>query len=886
MPWIVLFVVLIIWMSRHQAPRLNASGLGWILTDVEQTWRGFIAVLRGSGPESDHQTLERWEQVALLSLLTLLVVVGRLCQKARLAYRPGPVDIADFHDSTADNSAPCMDTKARFCQILSETQIYPPYAGPLDAPPLSFLDVFEDVDVKPGSLVASAMRAVSRLRPRIGYRVEVVLLFSNERQRPYGITVTVTSFVGVGHTAMSTEWGSSWEDAARKGAYWTLSTILPSTRRVKQEPWRRWREREMPRGLFEAYNEGKRLQDDRRTDEALEQYQQALELDPVNPDLRLIVGSAQEELGLFLEALETYHGALDVGEGDENYDEHLWRRGNLNPKRAVYYWRTWRRLRRRPDLLTLRFRYAITLGYAERTAAQWVSRREGDRERAKNEAKGRLRPVLVDRYWPVAEGFFVPGEAGIANADDAERAARTWVREVLGNSNESAVRLLFQLAAAQELYCLLADRWIAALSPGRHTRVTLTTVRMFRNVWAPLRVRAAWDVWAHTNYGGFHQPPQPRFPFAEHRGSFVRRWGWRARRSAIRVAGSWPAQVSILDKEVGRLHRWWRAGPRLAFMDLYNAACIYSFAMYHYVDGDGARSAGSESADADWEAEQTPSTDLMERAIEYLRDAMASVESDVAARRRTWILANDPDLVPLRYQAAFGRFEMDVYPMQVSGYPRPKRIIGIRSAEYARRLISTAAKAIEEMWQQRTRHSADERDLHQWLQQDRHLGQTLAKVAETSGRHLPNRVNFIAAVRRVVDMPRLARHGFPPQLPTFADVFEEYCVGAKHEALSSDDENRLRDVETVQWLNKATSTRIEEVRTRIHNICCDEIKGDLPTDLTIPAGPAGPAGHRRFRQTCQSRSNWWRAIARDLDDELTEPVGQPHEVTAHQATLW
>jgi tetratricopeptide (TPR) repeat protein len=51
------------------------------------------------------------------------------------------------------------------------------------------------------------------------------------------------------------------------------------------------------------------LTSQRRYDEALEHYFQALELDPKNVDLRLHKGFVEEKLGLYLDAGATYRAA-------------------------------------------------------------------------------------------------------------------------------------------------------------------------------------------------------------------------------------------------------------------------------------------------------------------------------------------------------------------------------------------------------------------------------------------------------------------------------------------------------------------------------------------------------------------------------------------------
>ncbi|MEO3748080.1 tetratricopeptide repeat protein [Plantactinospora sp. B5E13] len=532
----------------------------WLLTPLD----GLAIAVGGDGPHPARQRL------GLLILTLICFAAWRHHRRVRLAYHPGPVDVHEFTDATADRSAPVDDLKSQFCQRLSETHIYPPYAGPADPPPESFLDVASGVDPKTTNPLAMLLQMLPRLWPKVGYRVTGVL--QKRTQEPcYGVSVTVTSFLGGGRSAMTTQWGGTWEEATRRTAYWVLATILPVTRLGRAAPWRNWCGREMPTALFAAYNKGKELQDRRQFDEALWYYAEALKLDPFNADLRVMVASVQEEMGLFLDALDTYQSALVLREQGGWYDDHVWttRTDRLrHPRRHILG--TLRYLRRRPDSIKLRYQYACTLAYTERTVHQWFkSDGVGDREKVRRQIRQRLEKAFVDRYWPVAVTFAeAPGEA----------AAKEWLRRVLREFPVAAT-VVFQIAAAQELYRLREDAVLAWFVRATRSEATHSALLLLRDVWAPLRLAKAWHDWAEAGW-----PPvgrEPTGPFDD--GGCLADW-WRRgpRRRAGILMREWPSGGVLLDRAIRRAQRGrWPARPLRSF-DFYNAACTYGFALKGY----------------------------------------------------------------------------------------------------------------------------------------------------------------------------------------------------------------------------------------------------------------------------------------------------------------
>jgi hypothetical protein len=163
---------------------------------------------------------------------------------------------------------------------------------------------------------------------------------------------------------------ASWEEGARQAALTVAGALYPRVRQRERGPWTLWR-RTVPRKLMGSYHAARRYEEENRLEHALAAYHDALDLDPLNPNLRLKIAMLQERLELDLDAWVTYEAIVDES------DRRAWR----GPDRRVY-------------LLAL-YRLAVLLGNG-RVAAQWVKRAwvaegEGDlRDRERHERRREL----------------------------------------------------------------------------------------------------------------------------------------------------------------------------------------------------------------------------------------------------------------------------------------------------------------------------------------------------------------------------------------------------------------------------------------------------------------------------------------------------------------
>ncbi|MEU9091803.1 tetratricopeptide repeat protein [Streptomyces sp. NPDC048428] len=675
--------------------------------------------------------------------------------RALVAYKPGPVDVQELIDATPPGTldVPAGDLTAELRQQLSDSSIYAPTTLPAEVPPTSFLELVGDVELDPKKLGAAIPRLLSRLRPKLAYRVGGVLRIREQRPDRLGVTVTVTAFV-FGGSSSTTLWGKEWGEVIRKTGCWVISVLLPVTRAGRQPPWRQWWGRELNPELYEAYQSANELSRAGRYHEALSRYFDAIALDPKNPYLRSELAEVQEKMGLHIDALETCQRALTLdGQTSRQYNRRLW----LRPGQV-----DWRRLRylRHPrlyrDVLGLRYRNAIILGMSEETTQQWFQRKGSQDDTTRR----RLVPLLADRYQQAAITLAPPG-------DEEAWLAKALEQSLYGRSESAAiaknlVRLVFQRAAMQETNRLAADdRWarLAGLywparlrscfrfiSPFSHVQsvrgprqaVTRGAFRINREVWAPLRL--AWAVEKIQLPGPVYDPHA--------------RYAWRTGPpvTAHVTPGELKARIDRARSRLVFVRRylpWCRRGD---WLTRYNSACVHAVAL-KINEGSEART-----------KEHT------QQAVEELEWAILVPRGDSATVERTWMVHEDPDLALLREAALFERFVLTAYPGQeLPTHPPPNSWSEAQMREYDYRLLEEAAKVMEKVWIARGEEpSFDIRDATEWLRAESDIWNGMRKVTDSRRLgHWEYRVELIRSVRAGSQSTVPDTLGFPPSM--FAD---------------------------------------------------------------------------------------------------------------------
>ncbi len=139
---------------------------------------------------------------------------------------------------------------------------------------------------------------------------------------------------------------ASWEEGAREAALAVAGALYPRVQVGQRGPWTLW-ENSVPRQLMRHYHDARRYEEENRLEHALAAYHDALNLDPLNPNLRLKIAMLLERLELDLDAWVTYEAIVDESSSK------AWR----GPNRRVY-------------LLAL-YRLAVMMSNG-RVAAQWI----------------------------------------------------------------------------------------------------------------------------------------------------------------------------------------------------------------------------------------------------------------------------------------------------------------------------------------------------------------------------------------------------------------------------------------------------------------------------------------------------------------------------------
>ncbi|MFB6641588.1 hypothetical protein ACFCYF_30590 [Streptomyces chartreusis] len=785
-------------------------------------------------------------RLGCLALLIGLLVTLRRSMLMYSAYKPGAVDMKRLVASVPDVEPKLEGLTAQLRKQLSETNLYPPTALPSEAPADNFLDLLGDIELEPKKLGTSLLRLFSRLRPKIAYTVRGVLRV-RDQEPCFGVTVTVTSYAIRGGSRTEAVWGSTWEQAVQDAGYWVMAALVPVTRASRRPPWQGWHGRDLPPKLFAAYQGAQELSRDRKFDDALDLYYEALRIDPTNLYLRTQIAGIQEQLWLHLDALETYYGAICLdGQSSEQRNARM-DMGSWDVRRILHRrYRWWR-----SGLLEARFRYAVVLGVVERTAEQWCQREDPGccqrREHARVQIRKALAPALSERYWRTFVGLVPPGERWpLVGA----RETKEWLSTQLGEKErrEEIVRIILLLACREEMHQLAADypRTIRLRHPFTRAPGTLTRASLLlnRDVWGPLRLakacrEAAPDVWLRLD-----------------------------------TSLSWPSAPEMLQHRVkqarGRLHRLrrrWLHGWSL-WQDCYNAACVYAVGML---------------AGAGTDAQRTALADL---AVKELEDARHADLSGFHFLTRSWLLAEDPDFEELRQTDRFIRFEREAYPHAAPDRHRPTLPVLPEVTVYDQHLLSGCAQVMEHTWRIRSKQlPAEPHQLAEWFSSEAELWRCIHRIAENEGRHWRDREKLIQDVREIADIALLAKFDLPSRLPEMDDLLDdatwlnvrdanERVAAMEKEVTSrlsyltkvvSDSDNPHSPIVlSTEWLASVRNTRAStgfvtqaavKQATRDYEIAWRALRDHVNPDESREALATA------MRHFHSPRHNWWRVAA-------------------------
>ena len=418
-----------------------------------------------------------------------------------------------------------------------------------------------------------------------------------------------------------------------------------------------------------AYEEASELEQDRRFDEAMDQFWRALRIDPTNLSVRLRLGQLQEKAGLFLAALTNYQRVLAFANP-----------GTKNLPRGLYRWGA----RREWDRAACLAKYRATVLLGEGSILEKWSNTQGEdeisyRKRFREEFRALLKPLSHTN----------------AERRDPATAAIAAATTVLLNSNEE-LRADQKQAAQKEIMT-----W--AYEAANELKLSLPHLELRpRSQPVTRRTVALGQACIQTRYELISSPRPVTRQMLDQLDRQVRRSGCR----------------------VGRWLKW--APPRLRrwqWHEHYNAACLYAIALTNNHD------CQSKAVDVAVHRDLVRrAINRLERAItlreskflDSWRDWVVSEDPDLRALRTEPAFAAFetmyfPKRVPLRAPAQRLREE-------------PYRLVESR---YTRDLLDTLAQRWHDKWHARAAKgiTLDRHALLGWCSEELEVWSLVGEVA-------------------------------------------------------------------------------------------------------------------------------------------------------------
>jgi tetratricopeptide (TPR) repeat protein len=655
--------------------------------------------------------------VALPIAFLLLTALAGCCRGARLgwlAWRPGPIVVADFAEFGEIEDTTSAQVTAQFRDNLSLLRLDSASPSPGAPPETSFLDVLKFGGVSSNDILSTLLSVLQASWPAHAFEVKGAIQQRDDPQR-CGITLHALRVPNepVAHVEA---WASNWEQAARRAADGVVAALLPRTR-VCIGPWAYWRRFRLPAELITAYREAATFERDRRYDEALSRYDDALALDPTNLTIALQQGQLQEKIGWFLAALATYQRILSLDNP-----------GRQPVPRGVYS----RPARRewRSAVAVAKYRLVVLLGQ-ESLLREWLGEFTGEapnyRKALRERFRGELGPLTVARGDPAADVITCAVKALIDPAHS-------------GMTLEAARSKLMPLAyrAAFELQRSLS-RW------ERRPWELPVSRRTLGLALAALRWRAEVAIGVPDEF------------------DLIKEFD-----SAARWAGISPAF-------------WfgWRPGAarRWTWQQHYSAACLYSIPLTRWHDQredarEAAARAGQKPPQVDPPAR---APELARRAVDRLERAAARANNEFVATRGDWVVEEDTELRGLRDCPQFHAFVTQYFPDRGRSATQPyaeeptqgidrRSPAHIAQTAYTRSLLCGVAVQWHELWRQRARSEEriDPHTLKHWWSEEREIWTLFGAVAKDC-LDWPSRLRLLSTANELLErngiQPVVARYG-------------------------------------------------------------------------------------------------------------------------------
>ncbi len=356
----------LIWLGKRSESRVDEARDG--LGHVARTLR----VIPSTATAPEPRTL----YVALGA--ALLVAALRAHQVAR-RNDVGPIRIGEIDMSATGDNGNASEMIALVRDRLGRCSIDPPSTVPSTDGDDAQIALPATIAEAPGFAVKTAHRIASRDVRRMGYLLQATARVS-ERTGRKGFTYSLVNQVTHRQVHVDTIWGDAWTDSARQLACSAAAVVIG----FNATPSRRWAPAWKPNEMsLRCYVEAKQQIAARHFDEAIVRCRDGISADPSGLPIRGLLGSTQEQIGHFYDALDTYSDSLNLvlygGTGygrwkspppSENADlgERYHSPRMLKPDRKLPHLRIVS-----DDATQLLWRYITVLTFAERWVDRWTS---------------------------------------------------------------------------------------------------------------------------------------------------------------------------------------------------------------------------------------------------------------------------------------------------------------------------------------------------------------------------------------------------------------------------------------------------------------------------------------------------------------------------------
>jgi hypothetical protein len=616
---------------------LLVRGVGAIEhSNLPPVWRLDVVAAAGIG--------EKAAPLFGLGVLVGAALLFRVWRLSALAYRPGPIQVADLVDArSADGSSgPCADdVSARLRAALPSMNVGVPTALPVPA----HGDEIAVVDAPDtAKWFMSVAQVVLRLWPRTAYRASGTI---HTRDAGDGVEIGIAievHRVGRSRSTSRIHWGTDVDDVIDSAAATIGSFVLASSHQRLNEPWRCWKGLSQKPELLKKFNRAQELTAQRRFDEALGVLHDILELDRESPMVRTELGQVFEHLGLWLVALQAHHQAWVLARAQNS----------IRIQGVAAY------------------RLAIVLGTFHAYAEDWHGARpdgptEDQKVGPKRLAERRaLRKQILPWLELLAEGQPGVGKRRVstcAKPVDADwptfRGAALAVVDELRGFGPLERRWAFRGAMSRRGIDVL-NVWLIA----RHPPESMSADRLVEECERLLDRRLVG--WRRS--GRIEAVADDAIDIASPT-------GFRRHRRSLQPDRRWGFHVP--------------AGQRRArWQDRYNVACTYSV----YCEARKVR--------LKTELPLPECGFLASRGVDQLRLAILDPRSDFLADARSWFLDEDPDLAELREDDAFKRLRAEYFPARRVPKERPSRqeVHDAQANAHLGYLVREVARRREDWW--------------------------------------------------------------------------------------------------------------------------------------------------------------------------------------------